>query len=130
VVDGARSLAVGVGSAWSASGCVVGGGFDGAVVVGAERLAVAQAGDAAVVVGDDVIDVAAVCGFVAAGGVLAVFVAGLDDASEGAGEAAPRGGLDAPARRVVDDAFDVGVAEQRDQQARGDHGAGRRLAEP
>ena len=60
------------------SDCFVGGGFVDAVVVGAEQLAVAQAGDAAITAGHDVVGVATHGGFVTAG-VLAVLVADLDD---------------------------------------------------
>ena len=63
-----------------AAGGFVGGGFVDAVVVEAFEFALAQAGDAAVAVGDDVVDVAPAGGFVTAGGVLAVAVADLDDA--------------------------------------------------
>jgi hypothetical protein len=44
--------------------CLVGGGFDGAVVVGAQQLSVTQAGRSAVAVWGDVVDVAAGGGFI------------------------------------------------------------------
>ena len=61
---------------------VVGEAFDAAVEL---------AGRPTVGVGDGVVDVAVLGGDVAPGGVLAVAVADLDGAAEGAGEGAPVG---------------------------------------
>ena len=60
-------------------------GFDDAVVVLAQQLAVAQARDAVAGAGFDVVDVA-LGGFVAARGVLAVPVTQSDDLAEDTGE--------------------------------------------
>ena len=104
-----------IGGCVVAAGGFVGGGFVDAVVVEAFELALTQAGDAAVAVGDDVVDVAAGGGFVAAGGVLAVSVADLDDAAHRSGEAAFAGGFEAACRGVVDDPFDVGIGQVGDE---------------
>ena len=61
-------------------------GFDDSVVVLAQQLAVAQAGDAAAGAGFDVVDVAFDGGFVTARGVLAVPITQPDDLAERAGE--------------------------------------------
>jgi hypothetical protein len=76
------------GAVW-ARGVVAGAAQDGDAVVGvAADVAVELAGEAAVGVGHDVVDVAFVGRHVAAGGVLAVLVADFDGAADGAAEGA------------------------------------------
>ena len=77
----------------------------------------------------DVVDVAVVDGLVAAGGVLAVAVAGLDGAAECAGEGALRRGADRAGRGVEDEGADVDGVEVRDDLAGSDNGAVGEFAE-
>jgi hypothetical protein len=63
--------------------------FDDPVVVRAQQLTVADAGDATAGARLDVVDVALVGRFVTAGGVLAVLVSQADDLADRPGEAGP-----------------------------------------
>ena len=100
------------------------------VVRWAAGVAVELAGRSALAVGHEVVDVAAVGGFVATGGVLAAAVSGDDRFAQGAGERASAGHGDDGRRPVEEDRFQVGPVEVGDELAGGDDGAVPQLAEP
>src|SRR5688500_11123958 len=100
------------------------------VVRPARESSIVEGGWAAVRVGLDVVDVAAVGGFVASGGVLAVPVAHFDRPPQCPGEGAPPGYRDDPVGSVEGDPFEIGLRQQRHDLAGGYDGSVGELADP